>query len=471
MSELLHMPTLETENRLPNQPFFPWLKTQSALFISQFLGVFSFIAYLITLYYYFEGAAHNGLWKFLSSINEKIQIFVDCAHIGFVLLFIVVLFRVVDQNREGSYRAGLLYERLFHEKLPDKRLRLLVKTSRHQLRRFKKYFLYFWFAMLGLYISFLLKHTLALSDKWPDELGGGEAMRYLLFPFLTYALNNLSMLFAFFCFIIMYLPSYDRRANKKHDLLVRNYSLLAILLTAAFPLLLFTIYHSGFNGGSLERYVATFYGLSGILNSVVLALLIGRLDSKLIGLPSWLVCVLYFYSAAQPLFVVFDLSGDIFAAIQTIVLIVVFVFKIYFFLIIIYALQMGRLLNYLLCFPYLSIRVNSIFENQFEMKASQSGEHSFRILITKKNADVYVMDDSLKTCTACEKRAAKLRDVMGRRESYHTKELGGTHWVEVHDADDDILCHSVPLKSEDEAWNLIEESVLKIPFCKYDHHH
>lgn len=473
MLEQPHVSTVAVENRLPNQPFFPWLKTQTALFVSQFLGVFSFIAYLITLYYYFEGAAHQGLWEFLKSINGKIQIFVDCAHIAFVTLFIVVLFRVVDQNKEGTYRASLLYGRIFNETLTDKRLKLLVKTSRYQLRRFKRYFLYFWFAMLGLYVSFLLKHTLPLApsgNKWPPTVHDGEALRYLLFPFLTYALNNLSMLFAFLCFIIMYLPAYNRRSNKKHYLLVRNYSLLAFFLTAAFPLLLSTVYHDGFNGPTLEKYVATFYGISGILNSVVLALLIGRLDSKLIGLPSWLVCILYFYAAVQPLFVVFDLTGDIFNAIQTIVLLVVFAFKVYFFLIIIYALQMGRLLNYLLCFPHLSLRVNSVFENQFEMKANQLGEHSFKISITKKNTDVYVMDRSLKTSTGCEERATKLRELMGRRDSYHLRELGGTHWIEVRDGNHK-LCHSVSLKSEDEAWDLVEESIVKMPFCKYDHHH
>src|SRR6185503_15541898 len=93
-------------------------------------------------------------------------------------------------------------------------------------------------------------------------------------------------------------------------------------------------------------------------------LLIARLDSKLVGLPSWLISILYSYAAAQPLFVVFELNQtEVFDKITTGVLIFVFVSKIYFFLIITYALQTGKMLNYLSCFPILEKRAKKARED------------------------------------------------------------------------------------------------------------
>jgi hypothetical protein len=78
-------------------------------------------------------------------------------------------------------------------------------------------------------------------------------------------------------------------------------------------------------------------------------LLVARIDSKLIGLPSWLISILYLYAAIQPLFIAFDQPTEVFVIIKTGALIIAFILKLYFFLIILYTLQTGRMLNYFYC--------------------------------------------------------------------------------------------------------------------------
>jgi hypothetical protein len=122
--------------------------------------------------------------------------------------------------------------------------------------------------------------------------------------------------------------------------MVISFALAIALLTATFPLIMLTKIGVKTNW---SEYPAAFDALSGTINAIVLALLVARLDSKLLGLPSWLICILYFYAGVQPMFVVFELHPEVYAGIKTAVLWVVFIFKIYFFLIIFYSLQTGRM--------------------------------------------------------------------------------------------------------------------------------
>jgi hypothetical protein len=126
------------------------------------------------------------------------------------------------------------------------------------------------------------------------------------------------------------------------------------------------------------------------------------------------------------------------------------------------------MLNYLFCFPYLDKRVDSIFENQFEIKSHREDEHCFRFSILKDNEMVYVNDDSSKTREECDKRIEELRKAMKDKLSYEPKEQAGTHWIEVKIAPNDVICHSIALRSQDEVRNLVEESIEKVPYCKYN---
>ena len=454
MSHGFSTDTLSQEPLLPNQPFFSWLRSQTGLFISQILAVISFLA---SLGYYLISLRHEEI-----PLEPKdITVMVVYAHLLFLIIFIVALIQVLDDNEQGSYRVSKVYDRLFGPHFTPEETDVLLKRSKDHLKRFKLYFLLFWCSMFLLYVGFAFKYGVELSISQPKSsfrqvvplIAAGEGddsgptlkaiainveprrtdgdrteadpqsqslslanVDKLALSFIPFALNNLSLLFVFWCFVVLYAPSkrshyvFDRlrkklqyrlrnelhrrqaaRSPSSHDsketppekssgarrlrglglsaavfmlkrnrVLPKRQRLLWILstlgvigLTASYWVLL---PNSEMSSNAIQNYVVIFNSLSGILNAIVLALLIARLDSKLIGLPSWLICLLYLYAAVQPLFFAFEIFPQIAAA----VLIVVFIFKIYFFLIIMYTLQTGRMLNYFFCFPFVARRLTHL---------------------------------------------------------------------------------------------------------------
>jgi hypothetical protein len=80
----------------------------------------------------------------------------------------------------------------------------------------------------------------------------------------------------------------------------------------------------------------------------------------------------------------------------------------------------------------------------------------------------YLNDSPSKTREECDRRIEELREAMKDKSSYEPKEQAGTHWIEVKIASHDLVCHSIALRSQDEARDLVEESIEKIPYCKYN---
>lgn len=358
---------------LPNQSFFAWLRTQTTLFISQILALLTFISFLASLIYYVHDVAEVGEQASVFELTT-INLFIDFAHIVLIVVFIVALIQVLDDNVRGSYRVGLVYDRVFKNPLRDDQHKARLEDSQARLQRFKTYFLCFWFVMLALYVTFAFKHSLTLHQESSVESATAldifmpvkletekpesfstdpsenppQWLQDKLYPFLTFALNNISLLFIFWCFAVLLEPANERRRR------IQLFCGLGIIAFTVLYLKLFDVHEIS----ALKTYQAAFDATSGVLNALALALLIARLDSKLIGLPSWLIFVLYSYAAVQPLFVAFEQQSEIFESIETAVLIVVFISKIYFFLIIFYTLQTGRMLNYFYCYPFLNDRVD-----------------------------------------------------------------------------------------------------------------
>lgn len=251
--------------------------------------------------------------------------------------------------------------------------------------------------------------------------------------------------------------------------LVRHSAFVLSILIVLFPVAIFGQASRIKLAGGPENYFVVFDAASGILNALVAAMLIARLDSKLIGLRSWLILTLYSYSAVQPLFAVFERQEPVFQEIQTFVLIAVFLSKVYLFLIIYYALQTGRLLNYVYCFPILNRLIDAIFENQFEIKEERESKSSFRFFVTNDDKRTYATDRSFENRDDCEIHIEKLRDAAKDMASYVPKEKYGTRWVEIVAKGGEVLCHSADLRSAGEVTELIKESIQKLPYCKYVH--
>jgi hypothetical protein len=351
----------------------------------------------IALIYY---SIHGGVPIISLEDVRKIVLY---AHLLFLGGFIAKLISKLDTNSTGRYRAGLVHEKLaglVNKKLAEREIRDLEDYSVEQVKLFKRRFLYFWCAMFFLYLVLTLQPVFSSPpDPWLRELSLGQVMGTEAFPLFAFALNNLSLICIFSCFIVLQDPvdalHSDSNATTKpakpavHSSFGRpqrrrslprflisastiakklcaylrqrkhivSFIILVGILTAAFPFLAF------FKVGvktNWSEYPVVFDALSGTLNAIVMARLIARLDSKLIGLPPWLISMLYFYAGIQPLFVVFELEPENYAAIKTAVLLVVFIFKIYFFLIIAYALQTGRVFNYFFCSRVLNDCVKAV---------------------------------------------------------------------------------------------------------------
>lgn len=293
-----------------------------------------------------------------------------------------------------------------------------------------------------------------------------EAFTNILPESIPFALNTISLMFVFWCLSILYLPYQNAREKVKQRRFLYISSLLFLLLIFCFPLF-FNLARRGadFTDSGLLEYMTVFNAASGTLNAVVLALLIARLDSKLIGLPSRLVSTLYLYAAVQPLFVVFSQPGFVNEAIKTFVLLAVFILKIYFFLIIVFAMQTGRMLNYLYCFPALHSRVKSMFDNRFEILIQRKSPWWFDFIITRNHSLVYETDHGFHNRETCEAEVCRIQALMAERKSYRINSLGGAFTIEVWDATRK-RCFSIDQTSRDEAEELILESIDSVPYCR-----
>jgi hypothetical protein len=292
------------------------------------------------------------------------------------------------------------------------------------------------------------------------------AFNHMLPEFLPFALNTASLLFIFWCLSILYLPYQSIKEKLRHRRLLYLSSFIVVIIIVSYPLLFILAQRNGeYTQESLLEYMTAFNAVSGTLNAVVLALLIARLDSKLIGLPSWLVSILYLYAAVQPLFVVFSQPGLMNEIIKTFVLLFVFILKVYFFLIIIYAMQTGKMLNYLFCFPTLNQRVKALFDNHFEIMIQEKNASSVNFTITKNHSLVYKAHHDFPSREKCVAEINQLKKLMTQRDHYNINPFGGILTVEIMEGQN-LYCLSVPQHSTDDAYELITESMDYIPYCR-----
>jgi len=464
-----HHPSLpQPPNISPNPSFFDWLRHHALLFVGQIVGL---ISATVSLIYYilgvYEHTKRDGVSEVpkVEALNHHLLLWSDCGHLVFIFLFICVLIYVLDDNDRGRYHARKVQERVFNEELTQQEQEALLDAGQAQVAQFKRYFLSFWVFMFFLYLAFLGKHV-ASSGNELRVTSLVDLITTSAFPFFTFALNNISLWCIFLCFTILYLPARDEESTHTRNRMLR-FSIFGLsILVLSFPLVILSessrIISS--QGSNLLNYFTYFDTISGIINAIVVAMLIARLDSKLIGLRSWLILILYSYSAVQPLFAVFEQKAPVFQQIQTLVLIAVFILKVYFFLIIYYTLQTGRMLNYLFCFPILNRLSDAIFENQFEIKVVQA--NSFTFFITDDDKPAYATDKSFESRQDCARHIETLREAAKHKEAYDPKEKFGTHWVEIV-AYGAALCHSIDLRSAQEVDELIEKSIQKLPYCKY----
>ena len=398
-----------------------------------------------------------------SEKNDINSSYLDLFQLGLISAFIVVLFIVRNDNRYGGARTYATLEKVFKSPFHPQHT---PEEGKKQLTKFKEYFFYFWCAMLLLYLVFYLKHSeifFNLDSADPIQ----SKIRILLYPFLEFLFSSLNSLFIFWCFVVLRSPAFDEHTVTRQRLLINYSSCVTALLMASFPLLLFVVGPNQ-SESNLRDYATVFDGIAGTLSAVVWALLIARMNSKLFGLSTWAIVILFVYAGIQPLFVVFSLNDPILNMVQTAVLFTALCLKVCFFLIIVHSLQSGKALNYVVCFPFLKERVDSILENQFEIRLARF-EDKFTFSILRKNRLRYSTTARCETRQECDDLIDYVRIRMRNSLAYRCKDIAGTYWVEVRSGGPwHLICESIPLRSEEEARELINESIEKIPYCKYN---
>jgi hypothetical protein len=494
------------------------------LIVAAIFGWLGIIYFVVSLLYYAVRIGSKNAAFIFSSLAGYILIFANLVALSIIIVLLIKTYKNNHYEPAESDRA----------KRPTvfPRDSELVNRTPNLVRRFRRYFLMFWLTMFAFYVVFALQQYLddveaslppiitstlqevlvvpnrsmrdfrELPTRTSDPAKEGEAANAegkvisahedrprilepplpprivassLTYSWLMFLMNNLMVLFVFLCFTILYVSAEDRRFEVKLALL-RNYSILiCTLLTMSFPLLLVFIEKSSFTKTNLMALATIFAAVGGILNAVAFALLIARLDSRLIRLPTSVISVLYSYSALQTLFVVFAPEGRVFQAIETSALVTALIFKICLVLIITHAWQSGRFEDYLVYFPFLNKRVNSIFDNQFEIRIYGTARQRFKYSIFKENVEKYKTEESYPTRVACDLAVGTVRDAMKKKANYgdHPQSVHGTYWVQVKNLDEDkdkekVICESTSLRSEAEARELIEESIEMVPHCKYD---
>ncbi len=462
------------------------LRSHRSLDVSELLGG-------LTILYFFTSMIGSQMSSGAALLvagetSTAFVVSVGVAQLVFVFLMMATLLLVSKYNGCGQPLAAATAQSIFDDPLNHGNL---IQKGKKNLEKFKRYFLYFWYVTFLLYIVFLFRLLLpppkVCSSFAPKTIGCMVEM--LFYPTLEFVLSSLNLLCAFWCFVVLQSPAFGKPSDLKGDrsdklrkhlaakqkhfearqkLLVNYSSFIILLLIAAFPLLLLRIGGPARSESELSDYATVFDGVTGLLSALVLALLIARMDSKLFNLPSRLIWMLFTYASIQSLFIAFAQEAPVLQMVRTSVLTAALGLKICFFLIVAHSLQSGKMLNYLVCFPLLKERVDSIFENQFEIRLARTEDEKFTFSILKKNRLHYSAAETFESRETCDKNVEKLRVLMKRSEPYgDPRHCEGTYWVEVRSGDK-LLCESIPLRSEEEALDLIDESMGKVPYCKYN---
>lgn len=326
----------------------------------------------------------------------------------------------------------------------------------------------------------------------------------------AYATNTFESIFILFCFSVL---SYDgiaedkkkkvktekkEEANEEEGLkkmpITRYLPWYAgAILVLLFPALLRTAFNDGrFYESRFYNYTIIFDAISGIINGVIFALLIARLDSTFIGLKRWKIVLLYCYSALQPFFLLFDLPEDVFGiamGLRIAILVLALVFKIAFFWFIFIDVITGDrpspLFKYLFFFPEQHYRVNSVLNNPYKIRVFHAHPHGFVFDIISSKEIVFTCENVWEEHKDCTKAIEKLRKEAHDEIYYNTPdEILGSHYLMFNqqsknttnekdslktnkkkDIELPELRSHQPVKSSDHAEELKKEAMLYIPNC------
>jgi len=525
-----HEPEIAPETKKNNdetniESFGEWSNKQVPFLVSKFISILLFIGTFI--YYVF----HSGeTITELISIRQAEEL-MYYLNLAFCLLCVIKLLLLDTDETEGESSARKVFNHIFRANLSDKSHNQRFKRSTYLLGRFKLYFQWFWIVMFVLYMIFTVKTFTEASEpegkvvntvisdtttmlkikerdtvvsiriKKREFIHGKETEQKILAikkdatrelqeekqvfyhsamqalgenwnGWLTYSLNTLSVMFILWCFSITAVGARHPIDYKKKSSLIYLSAFFTALLIAAYPFFIGLLGHRITNETiyyeeNLKDYTVFMDAISGVINGLTIGIFISRLDSKLVSLPSRLIGMLYLYSAVQPLFLVFDLPGYVNEAIKVCVLVIVFFLKIYFFFIITYAIEKGKILTYLYCFSTLNDRVESIIKNPYQFRIKHEALHHFSCDIYKGDGIAFKVDGTFASQYECHEEIKKIKYLSLRHSNYSFDTISESQYIIIKDEKDIKHCTSYQyVDSLREGKNLVRECVKKIPYCR-----
>jgi len=337
-----HLPLPSTPPPTPNAGFFHWVRSKTALYISQVAGVISVILYIATFVYYVIGHDPSHQAKYEEYLLKALQL-IFILNVCFAFIFVTASLYAIHKEGEGTWQVRRFYKIVFGEEIKEE----VIREGKRHLAQFKRIFFIYWAYVLLYYIG---------MSTFPSN--GSHYFKWMAGNIMVF------ILYIAFCKII--------QANENQALKspIPNPGQNVIIVFLRTPTAGVVIYALLALVPFCDRYINRVHKVSpadwiqlldlgsGIIKMILLSLIFSRFDSKLIGLSSSLIGVLYIYAIIQPLDVALGGTDIISKSMATMDYAIAFVIKLYYFLIISYAIYTGRMLNFFCCNGEMTRRLN-----------------------------------------------------------------------------------------------------------------
>ncbi len=256
--------------------------------------------------------------------NQWAKPFVGTAHFFMILIAFVLFLREPKGFRQEATKANVnLNEEIrkaagYDNSQEWDEARVIAKAALEQYTKCWQFLLVSWLVLYG-FLAFLGSASPPLSIA-------------------TTLFNNCNTLIIVLCFNILNKPTVTQIENRNED----NFFIIGLVVLLAFTFIeILLVFRQNYI--ETNRILEGADLASGIAGGIAMALYVGRLQSKFLGPPPWLLIALYSYTAIQPLYVFFN-NRQIW---PVIIIDVALILKCLLFLYMAWLFQSGRLLFYL----------------------------------------------------------------------------------------------------------------------------
>ncbi len=344
-----------TENQ--ELSFLQWLSKKSRIGIPTIfavIGMLGFIAGFITIV--------NGIQSISNdSIYYGMNAFACC---GNLILAAIAAFSIknITQSKESEERLNSDVAPEDNENSNDSSVNYFNR-AKDAVKEFKWCWNLVWIGFLLLYGTFF--YTTFYADfadtifsypsTWKSTFKESIEEKKYIFQLLEDIWTHISSLGFIMCFSILFYKNPD--PGKKHyENPITTYSFFILIIFILIEVFAIFFFESTDN-------LILFKIITGIISSVSIALLIGRLDSRFLNISIWFILTMFIYASIQLLPAYFDLYSqdasnnlDLSSVVESFALNFALFSKAVFFLLIYWLINEGKLMRYI-------IHVNNVIDD------------------------------------------------------------------------------------------------------------